>query len=107
MIFLRNNVKIQFKTKKSPNIECGIGDSFYVLLYANNTVVLDKRAAKLCYPIPVHYPSFVLTIMGKNTRNIDDIFIFKNKSDRDEFENFIITINMENAGIIKELKNIK
>lgn len=107
MIFLRNNVKMMFKTKKSPNIECGFGESFYVLMYANNTVVINNKAEKLCYPVPVHFPSFVLTVFGKMSKNVDEIFSFKNDLERDEFQKYVQTVNMENAKIIKEFKNIK
>jgi hypothetical protein len=107
MIFLRNNVRIMFKTKKSPNIECGFGDSFYVLLYANNTVVVNNKAEKLCYPVPVDYPSFLLTVFGKLSKNVDEMFTFKNNSERDEFYKYVQIVNMENARIIKEFKNIK
>lgn len=95
-----------FKCKKNPNIECGLGDVFYVLVYGDTTVLYKNKSEKICYPIPVHYPSFVLSVAGKNVKP-KDIFEFKNSEEMKAFENYVGTIKMEKAKIINEFKLIK
>ncbi|WUR02764.1 uncharacterized protein VNE69_02283 [Vairimorpha necatrix] len=103
---MRNRVDFTFKTNKSPFIECGLGDTFYVLVYGENTVVFNNKSEKICYPIPVHYPSFVVSFNGRQT-NFEEIFIFNNEEDKEKMRNFVRNSNLGQGKIIREFVGLK
>lgn len=106
MIFVRNSIKYSFKTKKAPCIECGVGERFYVLVYGDTTALLNNTVYKLCFPVPIHLPSFILTIIGNLNCEWEDIFTFKNHDDENEFKLFLKNnvdlVDRRKAKILKE-----
>lgn len=106
MIFVRNKIDISFKTKNNPNIECGIGVQFYVLVYGDITALLNNTVHKICFPVPVHFPSFILTIKGDLTCNFEELFIFKKIEDKNKLILFLKknlkTEDFKNAKLLPE-----
>lgn len=95
---------MKFKTLKEPQIECGLGESFYVLVYSDFTAVYNGKASKVCFPIPVHYPSFVLTISGNPKTPPDKIFNFRTERDKETFKKYSESCSTSDAFIIPEFK---
>ncbi|KAF9761823.1 hypothetical protein NGRA_2397 [Nosema granulosis] len=110
MLYVKNNVEMKFKTKREPNIECGLGkdgECFYVLIYSDFTAVCNGQASRVCFPVPVHYPSFLLTLSGNLQTPADKIFNFKTERDKEKFKKYAESCNMAEACIIEEFKHKK
>lgn len=107
MLYLKNKINMKFKTVKEPFIECGLGEDFYVLVYSDFTAVYHGKSSKVCFPIPVHYPSFVYTLTGKINVKVEELFNFESVKDKEKFKEYVNGCNFNEVSVINEFKPIK
>jgi hypothetical protein len=87
MIYVGRKPSFIFKTRKShtsSTISCTFSDGFCVLLYSNNTCLIDDVCNKVCFIVPVHFPSFIFKFTKERDfiKGLDDLFLFENEIDK-------------------------
>ncbi|AFM98061.1 hypothetical protein KMI_04g06280 [Encephalitozoon hellem] len=107
MIFIGNRFDFEFTTTTSNPIRCAFGKQFFILLFSDNTGVYKGSSHHLCFVVPVHYPSFVRSVLKPKDlplkESVDRLFKFKSPKDRDEFFLYVCSISNDHFEIIKEL----
>ncbi|KAF7683610.1 hypothetical protein TCON_1182 [Astathelohania contejeani] len=83
-------------TKKE--IRCCLEPTFSILVYANSTAVYNNMTHKVCFVVPVHYPSFIRAFNKKIplSESVNKFFIFKDEKLRKELEHYVQEIKDEN-----------
>ncbi|AFN82781.1 hypothetical protein EROM_040100 [Encephalitozoon romaleae SJ-2008] len=114
MIFIGDTFDFEFTTKTSNPIRCAFGKQFSILLFSDNSGIYKVSAHHLCFVVPVHYPSFVRSVLKPKDlplrESVDRLFEFKSSKNRDRFALYVDSISNDHFQIIKELgppKNIR
>lgn len=80
-------------TFKCGDLTCILNTSFGIILYTNHCALYDQNSHSVGFVISVKYLSFIKTINRKFTfeTNLDEIFQFKNLSDKNKLEEYVLT----------------
>ncbi|ADM11301.1 uncharacterized protein Eint_040080 [Encephalitozoon intestinalis ATCC 50506] len=107
MIFIGHSFDFEFTTKTSNPIRCAFGKQFFMLLFSDNTGMYKGSTHHVCFVVPVHYPSFVRSLLKPKhlslKESVDYLFKFKTPEDRNRFTLYVGSISNTCFEIIKEL----
>jgi hypothetical protein len=104
MIFVGDTYSFEFRTRRR-RIRCALGARFYVLLFSNNTAILEDSAEHVCFVVPTHYPSFVrsLSRTASLRHSVDELFEFGSADEKSRMEMYVCGLADERCCIIEEL----
>lgn len=105
MLFVGDSFHQQFATRTKTRIRCALGSRFYMLLFSDNSALLNGIAHSLCFVVPVHYPSFVKSV-SRNLSVADSIalFEFSSCSDRTRMQEYIHSVQDTEYNIVRDLE---
>ena len=109
MIFIGGRPAFLFKTRRGAakrDFRLAFDGRFNLLLYADYTAVIGGRSEKVCFVVPVHYPSFALTLGGKIPveKSIDRLLVFESSEARETFCSYVASLRDRRAAKIPFLK---
>lgn len=107
MIFIGDTFNFELTTKTPNPIRCAFGKRFFILLFSDNSGIYKGSTHHLCFVVPVHYPSFVRSVLKPKDlplrESVDRLFEFRSLKDRDKFVLYVDSISNDHFQIVKEL----
>ncbi|KAL0265702.1 UNVERIFIED_CONTAM: hypothetical protein PYX00_011416 [Menopon gallinae] len=111
MIFVGSRPDFLFRSRKKATrrvFTCGLNSEFNVLLYSDHTGVVNGESDKVCFVVPVHYPSFVFSFSPRLSleKSVDSLFEFASERERDMLYEYVRGIENRNAEKIPFLRSV-
>lgn len=109
MIFVGSKPDFLFRSRKEATkrgFTCGLNSEFNMLLYSDCTGIIGDESDKVCFVVPVHYPSFIFSFNPRLSlkKSVDSFFEFDNDRERDMLYEYVLGIENQNAEKIPFLK---
>lgn len=85
---------------------CGLNSEFNVLLFSEHTGIVGGESDRMCFVVPVHYPSFVFSFSPRLSleKSVDSFFEFEERNDRDMLYEYVLGIENRRAEKIPFLR---
>lgn len=109
MIFVGSRPYFLFRSRKEATrrvFTCGLNSEFNMLLFSDHTGIVGGESDRVCFVVPVHYPSFVFSFNPRLSleKSVDSFFEFADAGDRDMLYEYVLGIENKQAEKIPFLR---